>query len=115
MDLDPLAIRNLLIWVALAVVSTILLGGVPSWIRCTARRADPSAAAAVFALLLALSYVVLLQFSGGIPRVLNLTPAAFWMLSVREWRAVTGVDLAPLRLDELAALMAAFPDRASGE
>ena len=74
MDLDPLAIRNLLIWVALAVVSTILLGGVPSWIRCTARRADPSAAAAVFALLLALSYVVLLQFSGGIPRVLNLTP-----------------------------------------
>ena len=74
MDLDPLAIRNLLIWIALAVVSTILLGGVPSWIRCTARRADPSAAAAVFALLLALSYVVLLQFSGGIPRVLNLTP-----------------------------------------
>ncbi len=74
MDLDPLAIRNLLIWVALAVVSTILLGGVPSWIRCTARRADPSAAAAVFALLLALSYVVLLQFSGGIPRVLILTP-----------------------------------------
>ena len=48
-------------------------------------------------------------------RVLNLTPAAFWMLSVREWRAVTGVDLAPLKLDELAALMGKFPDRASGE
>lgn len=74
MDLDPLTIRNLLIWVALAIVSTILLGGVPSWIRCTARRADPSAAAAVFSVLLAASYVVLLQFSGGIPRVLILTP-----------------------------------------
>lgn len=43
-------------------------------------------------------------------RVLNLTPLSFWQLSVREWRALTGVDLAPLRLDELAALMAACPD-----
>ncbi len=73
MDLDPLAIRNLLIWVALALGSTILLGGVPSWMRCAARRADPSAAAAVFALLLTACCAVLLQFSGGIPRVLMIT------------------------------------------
>ena len=52
MELDPFAIRNLRIWIALAVANTILLGGVPSWIRCAARRADPSAAAAVIALLL---------------------------------------------------------------
>ena len=40
MDIDPLAIRNLLIWIALALASTILLGGVPSWIRSAAKRAD---------------------------------------------------------------------------
>ena len=73
MDLDPLAIRNLLIWVALALGSTILLGGVPSWVRCAARRADPSAASAVFALLLALCCVALLQVTGGIPRALLVT------------------------------------------
>ena len=74
MDLDPLAIRNLIIWIALALLSTILLGGVPSWIRCAARRADPSAASAMFALLLTVSCVVLLQFTGGIPRVVMITP-----------------------------------------
>lgn len=73
MDLDPLAIRNLLIWIGLALGSTILLGAVPSWIRCTARRADPSAAAAVFALLLAGACTALLQLSGGVARLLELT------------------------------------------
>ena len=73
MDLDPLAIRNLLLWVAFALCSTILLGGVPSWIRCAARRADPSAAAAVFALLLTAGSVALLQLSSGISRVLQIT------------------------------------------
>jgi len=74
MDLDPLAIRNLLIWVALALLSTILLGGVPSWIRCAARRADPSAASALFALFLAAFCAVLLQLTGGIARAVMITP-----------------------------------------
>ena len=72
MNLDPLAIRNLLIWVALALASTILLGGVPSWMRCAAKRADPSAAAAVFALLLALSSLAQLHYTGGIARAFAL-------------------------------------------
>jgi uncharacterized membrane protein len=70
MDLDPLAIRNFLIWVALALLSTILLGGVPSWMRCAARRADPSAASAVFALFLVLCCIGQLHFTGGISRAL---------------------------------------------
>ena len=82
MDLDPLAIRNLLIWVALALGSTILLGGVPSWMRCAARRADPSAAAAVFALLLSACCGVLLQLTGGIPRVLMITQAQLLWIGV---------------------------------
>ncbi len=82
MDLDPLAIRNLLIWVALALGSTILLGGVPSWMRCAARRADPSAAAAVFALLLSACCAVLLQLTGGIPRVLMITQAQLLWIGV---------------------------------
>jgi uncharacterized membrane protein len=73
MDLDPLAIRNLLIWVALALCSTILLGGVPSWMRGAAKRADPSAAAAVFALLFTLACAALVYFTGGLPRVLAVT------------------------------------------
>ena len=74
MELDPLAIRNLLIWVAFALLNTILLGGVPSWMRGAARRADPSAASAVFALLLTIACAGLLQLSGGIPRVVMITP-----------------------------------------
>ncbi|MDP3447768.1 MAG: EamA family transporter [Eubacteriales bacterium] len=70
MSLDPLAIRNLLIWGALALASTILLGGVPSWMRCAARRADPSAASAVFALLLVFCCIAQLHFTGGISRAL---------------------------------------------
>ena len=31
MELDPLAIRNLLIWIALALGGTIFLGATPSW------------------------------------------------------------------------------------
>ena len=73
MDLDPLAIRNLLIWVALALASTILLGGVPSWIRSAAKRADPSAAAAVFALLLTFACAGLVYLSGGFARLLALS------------------------------------------
>ena len=73
MDLDPLAIRNLLIWVALALASTILLGGVPSWIRSAAKRADPSAAAAVFALLLTIAFAGLVYLSGGFARLLSLS------------------------------------------
>ena len=91
MDLDPLAIRNLLIWIALALLSTILLGAVPSWMRSAARRADPSAASAVFALLVTICCIVLLQFTGGIPRVVMITPAQLiWsgvcgLLSALAW------------------------------
>lgn len=73
MDFDPLAIRNLLIWVALALANTILLGGVPSWIRSAAKRADPSAAAAVFALLLTFACAGLVYLSGGFVRLLALS------------------------------------------
>ncbi len=82
MDLDPLAIRNLLIWVALALASTILLGGVPNWIRYTAKRADPSAAAAVFALLLTFSCGALVYLSGGFARLLMLTTMQFVWIGV---------------------------------
>lgn len=75
MNLDPMAIRNLLIWVALALGSTILLGGVPSWIRGAAKSADPSAASALFALFLSIACAALLQLSGGIARVVMITPA----------------------------------------
>ena len=91
MDLDPLAIRNLLIWVALVLAGTILLGGVPSWIRSTAKRADPSAAAAVFALLLALACAGLVSVSGGFVRLLTLSALQYvWigvcaLLSALSW------------------------------
>lgn len=73
MDLDPLAIRNLLIWIALALLVTILLGGVPSWMRGAAKRADPSAAAAVFSFAFTLACAALVNFSGGIARALAVT------------------------------------------
>jgi uncharacterized membrane protein len=73
MDLDPLAIRNLLIWIALAVLSTVLLGGVPSWMRSAAKRADPSAAAAVFSLFYTIACAALLYVTGGVGRVLAIS------------------------------------------
>lgn len=73
MDLDPLAIRNLLVWIALAVCNTILLGGVPSWMRGGAKTADPSAAAAVFALVLTLSGAALLYLVGGMEKLFSLS------------------------------------------
>ena len=82
MDIDPLAIRNLLIWIALALASTILLGGVPSWIRSAAKRADPSAAAAVFALLLTLASAAVVFLTGGFPRLLSLGVLQFVWIAV---------------------------------
>lgn len=82
MNLDPMAIRNLLIWVALALGSTILLGGVPSWMRGAAKRADPSAASALFALVLVACCAVLLQITGGIARVVMITPRQFAWIGV---------------------------------
>lgn len=73
MDLDPIAIRNLLIWIALAVLNTILLGGVPSWMRSAAKRADPSAAAAVFSLIFTLASAALLYLTGGLERILLIS------------------------------------------
>jgi len=43
---------------------------------------------------------------------LGLGPEAFWRLSLREWRWLTAAEARPLERGELAALMAAFPDRA---
>ncbi|NLI53286.1 MAG: DMT family transporter [Clostridiales bacterium] len=94
MDLDPLAIRNLLIWVALALCSTILLGGVPSWMRGAAKRADPSAAAAVFALLLALACVALLYVGGGVGRALAVTNVQLlWLAACGFLSALTWLSL----------------------
>lgn len=42
--------------------------------------------------------------------VFGIAPEAFWRLSVVEWRALTGGGVVPLRVDEFAALRAAFPD-----
>ena len=82
MDLDPLAIRNLLIWIALAVCNTILLGGVPSWMRGGAKSADPSAAAAVFALVLTFAGAALVYFTGGLEHLLALTTMQIVWLAV---------------------------------
>ncbi len=40
---------------------------------------------------------------------MGMTPEAFWRLSMAEWRMLTGATAA-LRWNELAALMARFPD-----
>ncbi len=91
MDIDPLAIRNLLIWIALALASTILLGGVPSWIRSAAKRADPSAAAALFALFLAVASAGFVFLTGGFAGLLALSVIQFvWIagcgfLSALAW------------------------------
>ena len=82
MDIDPLAIRNLLIWIALALASTILLGGVPSWIRSAAKRADPSAAAALFALFLTVASAGFVFLTGGFARVLALSVLQFVWIAV---------------------------------
>ena len=82
MDIDPLAIRNLLIWIALALASTILLGGVPSWIRSAAKRADPSAASALFALFLTVASAGFVFLTGGFARVLALSVLQFVWIAV---------------------------------
>lgn len=84
MDIDPLAIRNLLIWIALALASTILLGGVPSWIRSAAKRADPSAAAALFALFLTVASAGFVFLTDGFAGLLALSVLQF------VWIAVSG-------------------------
>ena len=94
MELDPLAIRNLLVWIALAVISTILLGGVPSWIRCAAKRADPSAASATFALFFTLCCVGLLQLTGGVTRALAVTQMQLvWLALCGLLSALTWLSL----------------------
>ncbi len=82
MDIDPLAIRNLLIWIALALASTILLGGVPSWIRSAAKRADPSAASALFALFLTVASAGLVFLTGGFAELLALGVLQFVWIAV---------------------------------
>ena len=82
MEIDPLAIRNLLIWIALALASTILLGGVPSWIRSAAKRADPSAASALFALLLTVASAGYVFLTGGFAGLLALSVLQFVWIAV---------------------------------
>jgi uncharacterized phage protein (TIGR02216 family) len=41
---------------------------------------------------------------------MGLPPAAFWSLTVREWRALVGPADPPLSRATLAALCAQFPD-----
>ena len=82
MDIDPLAIRNLLIWIALALASTILLGGVPSWIRSAAKRADPSAASALFALFLTVASAGYVFLTGGFAGLLALSVLQFVWIAV---------------------------------
>ncbi|NGM49430.1 phage tail assembly chaperone [Caulobacter sp. 602-2] len=41
-----------------------------------------------------------------------IPPAAFWRLSLKEWRALAGTPASPvLARPDLAALMARFPDK----
>lgn len=94
MDLDPLAIRNLLIWVALALLSTVLLGGVPSWMRSAAKRADPSAASALFSLFFTLACVTLLYVTGGVERALAVTTTQLiWLALCGLVSALTWLSL----------------------
>ena len=82
MELDPLAIRNLLIWIALALGGTIFLGATPNWMRCGAKSADPSAAAAMFALLLAGTLIALLAYEGVLSPLLTLGKEQYLYLAL---------------------------------
>lgn len=91
MDLDPIVIRNFLIWVALALGSTMFLGAVPNWMRCGAKRADPSAAAALFSLVLSGSTIAFMIVTNTWQSLLSLTQmqyallAACGLLSALTW------------------------------
>ena len=98
MILDPLAIRNLLIWIALALGAAIFLGATPNWMRCAAKRADPSTAAALFSLVLAGSLAALGALNGSLADVLALTPLQIL------WLAVCGLVSALLWLSLFTAL-----------
>ncbi len=82
MDLDPIVIRNFLIWIALALGSTVFLGAVPSWMRCGAKRADPSAAAALFSLVLAGSCIALIVVTNTWQPLLALTRMQYVYLAI---------------------------------
>jgi transporter family protein len=82
MELDPLAIRNLLIWIAFALGGTIFLGATPSWMRCGAKSADPSSAAAMFALMLAGALTVLLTVNDGLLPLLRLQRTQYLYLAL---------------------------------
>jgi uncharacterized membrane protein len=82
MELDPIAIRNLLIWIALALGSAILLGAVPSWMRCGAKRADPSAAAAMFSLVLAGACLAFMVLNDSAETLLLLSRDQYLWLAV---------------------------------
>lgn len=91
MDLDPIVIRNFLIWVAFALGSTMFLGAVPNWMRCGAKRADPSAAAALFSLVLSGSTIAFVIVTNTWQPLLSLTQmqyaflAACGLLSALTW------------------------------
>ncbi len=82
LNMDPIVIRNFLIWIALALGSTIFLGAVPSWMRCGAKRADPSAAAALFSLVLSGSCIALVITADTGMQLLSLTRMQYVYLAV---------------------------------
>ena len=94
MVLDPLAIRSLLIWIALALGSAIFLGAAPSWMRCAAKRADPSLAAALFSLVFAGALVALGALSGSLAGVLKLSlMQILWLAACGLLSAITWLSL----------------------
>lgn len=78
--MDPLTIRDLLIWIGYALLSAVLVGAVPSWMRCGARRADPSLAAALFTFVLAGACAALSAWKGNLETLFTLdTHAYLWL------------------------------------
>ena len=82
MNMDPLVIRDLLIWIAYALGSAILIGFVPTWMRCGAKRADPSAAAALFALVLSGACVASAVWKGNAAALLSFDARTYGYLAL---------------------------------
>ncbi len=82
MGMDPLTIRDLLIWIGFALLSAVLVGAAPSWMRCGARRADPSIASALFMLVLGAAFALLAVQKGSLTALFALEPRAYLFLAL---------------------------------
>jgi len=96
--MDPMTIRDLLIWIGFALLSAILVGAVPSWMRCGAKRADPSVAAALFTLVLGGACLMLLLWKGNAAALLTLDTRTYL------WLALCGLIQALVWLSLFTAL-----------